>query len=355
MTESGEEETRISSLSGFERNRLFVNDGGRGFHDLSAVSGMDTPADSRSLVLWDYDRDGWQDIALVNANAPLLNIYHNDMGGEVTRDRSVAGGIIALRFVGGNRQARASQSFAARDGYGAKVTVACTGMTLHREHRCGEGFAAQNSATMIVGIGDHRQAQVVTVHWPSGKAQTVPDVAAGTLLTAFENPEESPDGTGFSTESYRAPVAARAAVAEIGSSAKSLMLLLADGSSTGTLAPRLRAYTTMATWCAACKRHLPQLDYLSSAFPSDQLQIFGLPVDETDDSTKLNDYVATHRPAYKLVPIGEAEREQIRRVLDATTGSEALPSTVVTDATGRVLEVYPGVPLASQIAGLLDH
>lgn len=206
-TESSEQLTGIRSLSGFERNRLFVSEGGRGFHDLSSLSGLDNPADSRSFVLWDYDRDGWQDIALVNGNAPLLNIYHNEMGSGVADERFLGGRFIALRFVGGNRAARPAEAFAARDGYGAKVAVTCAGMAISREHRCGEGFAAQNSATMIVGIGDHRQAQGVTVRWPSGKAQTIHNVAAGTLLTAFENPEESADSTGFSSEPYRAPVA----------------------------------------------------------------------------------------------------------------------------------------------------
>ena len=42
-------------------------------------SGLDTPADSRGFVLWDYDHDGWQDIAVVNANEPLLNLYHNEI------------------------------------------------------------------------------------------------------------------------------------------------------------------------------------------------------------------------------------------------------------------------------------
>ena len=72
----------VHSLNGNERNHYFANrpsSGGRSFEDISALSGLDNPADSRGFAVLDYDRDGWQDIALVNANQPLFNLYHNEM------------------------------------------------------------------------------------------------------------------------------------------------------------------------------------------------------------------------------------------------------------------------------------
>ena len=69
-----------NSFSGSERNHVFFNSHANGFDDLSALSGLDTKADSRSFVFFDYDRDGWQDIALVNANAPLFTLYRNEIG-----------------------------------------------------------------------------------------------------------------------------------------------------------------------------------------------------------------------------------------------------------------------------------
>ncbi len=67
------------SLSGGERNHLFLSDRGRHFDDVSGVSGLDTPGDSRSFAVFDYDRDGWQDVALVNTNAPFLNLSRNEI------------------------------------------------------------------------------------------------------------------------------------------------------------------------------------------------------------------------------------------------------------------------------------
>ena len=52
------------------------------------------------------------------------------------------------------------------------VEVDVGGRTLLREHRAGEGFSAQNSATLIVGLGAHQRAErAVRVRklWPSGR------------------------------------------------------------------------------------------------------------------------------------------------------------------------------------------
>ena len=65
------------SFSGKERNHLFQNAQGREFHDISGISGIDTPQDGRTFAVWDYDRDGWQDIALLNINTPVLSLYRN--------------------------------------------------------------------------------------------------------------------------------------------------------------------------------------------------------------------------------------------------------------------------------------
>ena len=71
--------------------------GGR-FSDLSTLSGLDSEADGRSFVWWDYDRDGWLDIALVNANRPLLNLFRNQIGEQPGAANQQ---MIGIRLVGG--------------------------------------------------------------------------------------------------------------------------------------------------------------------------------------------------------------------------------------------------------------
>ena len=111
--------------------------------------------------------------------------------------------MLALRFVGGNQKAHPDPGRSCRDGYGAVVTVELGDKRLVREHRCGEGFAAQNSSTLLIGISDHPAASRVSVRWPSGHVQHVDNVAAGTLLTAYEDPLQAPGKKSFYREPYR--------------------------------------------------------------------------------------------------------------------------------------------------------
>jgi hypothetical protein len=187
----------VHSLSGKERNHYFANRGGKEFTDLSALSGLDDLGDGRGWALFDYDRDGWQDVALVNANKPLFSLYHNTMPAA-----GVKGGVIAVKFVGGNKTA-APSPMTNRDGYGALLTAALGDITLTREHRCGDGFAAQHSAIMMLGLGERPEAKTITIRWPSGKTATVENIPEGTLLTCWENPADAPDGTAFTRGTWR--------------------------------------------------------------------------------------------------------------------------------------------------------
>ena len=160
---------------------MFFNEHGKQFEDLSAVSGLDRASDSRSFGMLDYDRDGWQDIVLVNANAPKLELFRNQIGerpGQV-------GGVVALRFVGGNREAAPSTEWSSREAYGTQVVLDVGNGRILRELRCGEGLAAQNSATMIVGIGAEQSVRRMTVRWPSGQEQILENIAVGSLVTVL--------------------------------------------------------------------------------------------------------------------------------------------------------------------------
>lgn len=344
-----------NSLSGKEFNRFFLSSGGKSFADLSALAGLNHKGDGRAVVLWDYDRDGWQDIAVINANFPTLAFYRNKIA-EIEGRRPGTGQVIALRFVGGNRKAASSSEYSVRDGFGAIARVELDGRTLTREHRCGEGFSAQNSATMFFGIGASASARSVTVRWPSGKTQTVENVPAMSLVTVYENASESPDGTGFVRGSYTdGRVDYESKRKERRSRGMALRLKHLQRA-TATNSPRLRVYTLMATWCAACKKELPQLSYLRSQFQDSEVGLFGLPFDENDDIDMLREYATANKPAYRLVPgLGAGERESVRNIVSRMLGQVALPSTIVTDARGRVLRSFLGVPNASDLNRLLNR
>jgi hypothetical protein len=335
----------VHSLNGNERNHYFANRGGRSFVDISGLSGLDNPADSRGFAVLDYDRDGWQDVALVNANEPLFNLYHNEMPAA-----GLGGGMIGIRFVGGNRTSAPSKGFACRDGYGARVAVDLGDEKLVREHRCGDGWSTQNSATMILGIGSRPAAASVSVRWPSGKTMSTKDVPEGTLLTAYENPADAPAGEPFTRSTYRVkPAVPPASVTE------RPMFPLAAADTRAKPGARLRVYTTFATSSASCKEHLPIQQRLKDELGNEGVDLIAVPIDEADDNQKLAAYNREWRPPVRLVNIPPDKRKDAATAFTkALAADPPLPSTIITDGSGRVLAAQAGVPSVSAVRKMLE-
>ncbi len=333
----------VHSLQGNQRNHYFANRGGRAFADISALAGLDNPADSRSFAVLDYDRDGWQDIALVNANQPLFNLYHNEMPAA-----GLSGGMIAIRFVGGNRTSAPSKEFACRDGFGARVAVDLGNEKLVREHRCGEGWSKQNSATMILGIGSHPTAASISVRWPSGKTMSTQNVPEGTLLTVFENPADAPAGEPFVRRSYRVKPSARPVAAV------SRGLFPVRAVDTAAKPARLRVYTTFTTSSPSSVSNLPALRRLKEELNSEGVDVIAVPIDEADDNLKLAAYAKQWKPGSRLVNVPIAKRAEAIAAYTQALGQEPpLPSTVITDDTGHILSAQPGVPSVSTLRKML--
>ena len=334
----------VHSLNGNERNRYFANHAGRSFSDISALSGLDNPADSRGFAILDYDRDGWQDIALVNANQPLFNLYHNEMG-----TTGLSGGVIAIRFVGGNRAASPSKGFGCRDGYGARIVVDLGNEKITREHRCGDGWSTQNSPTMMVGIGSHTNVVSLTVKWPSGRTTTTQGVPEGTLLTVYENPEDGPTNDPVERTTYRVKASERR-MAPINRE----VFPIAAVDSSAKPGARLRVYTTFSTSNQPYKDNLPRLQHVRAELGPEGVDIIAVPIDDTDDEQKLADYNREYRPSTRLIRIAVSQRAGAAAAFTKVFGAEPpLPSSVITDSSGHVLATQPGVPGISALRKML--
>ena len=329
----------VHSLSGHERNKLFMNSAGTSFADMSSLSGLDNPADGRGFALLDYNRDGRQDIALVNANIPAFNLYRNAIG--------KTGNVIAIRFEGANHSPSPSEG-TVRDGYGALATVNLpNGQVLKREHRCGDGFASQNSATMLVGIGESTTASL-KVKWPSGKVFELAKVSAGNLVVAREN-EQDP----FSKETYLQEL--RPAMRTSTKPSLGQFSLAAKDTGANAGAP-IRVYTTMATWCQSCLRHLPEVNAMCDVLAEDHVEIVALPIDVDDNEQRLTAYAEKFQPRYRLRrDLSPADRQVLATFLNQhlQTTEPPLPSTIVTDGEGNTLQVSAGLPSASEIRKLV--
>ncbi len=330
------------SLSGKERNHLFWNRSGEKFDDISRVSGLDHNGDARVSALLDFDRDGWLDVAIVNANAPRFQLFRNEISATGARGRS-----IVIEFEGGNHSAEPRPGWSNRDGIGARVRVFVGADVIVREHRAGEGFAGQNSPRMLIGIGAREGVDRVEVRWPSGRIQETRDVAAGTLVTFTETEETDSSAvkrtaygtTGkFPRTSPEPATANRAVLAKLGSNA----------------APNaLRVFTSMATWCETCREELPQLALLSEQFSRGELSLYAVPTDLKDTREKLEAWRAKHSPDYELLM--DATPAQIKSFKDdllVALRRDALPASIVTNAQGQILDAGWGVPTVSRIRRL---
>ena len=333
----------VHSLNGSERNHYFANRGGREFADISALSGLDNVADSRGFAVLDYDRDGWQDVALVNANEPLFNLYHNEIPGV-----GMSGGIIAIRFVGGNRSAAATKEFACRDGFGARVAVDLGEEKLIREHRCGDGWSTQNSATMLVGIGSKGTVPAVTVQWPSGKTSSAMNVREGTLLTVFENPADGPGGESFERQQYRLKSQPPALAGT-----ERAMFRVATLDRASKAGVRLRIYTSFATSSAACREQIPVQKALKDELEG--VDVILIPIDEADDNNKLAAFRNEWKPSARLVNLHPSIRKSAAAEFAKALGGDApVPSSVITDASGRIVAAQAGVPSVAEVKKMIQ-
>ena len=329
------------SFSGNERNHLFMNRQGESFSDVSSLSGLDEIADSRSFAIWDFDRDGLQDIVLANVNSPVLRLYRNQLG-EHADETVDTGNFVAFRFVGGNKKSTPDAEFSNRDGIGAKVVLSFDQYSTVRENRCGEGLAAQNTEVIHFGIGDRDLVPMVEVRWPSGKKQKIESVPAGKLVTVFENPTESPDESGFLVADYK--LAKRPANREPEEYQKGIF---ATDQATGS---GLRLYVSIATWCDNCKKHLAQVEMLRNHFDESELELIAVPIDPNDVDSVLADYQEKFKPAFK--PFGSwtpKDSNNFNKLIRKQLNCDLFPASIITDGNGTVLNAFPGVPTISEV------
>jgi hypothetical protein len=193
------------------------------------------------------------------------------------------------------------------------------------------------------------------VRWPSGAVEVLKNVAAGVLVTVYEDPAQAPGRGAFAQEPYLRSVPRDGGHPKLASAESVEHLSVSAGAPTekSSPLPALRMYTTTATWCAACKQSLPQLQTVRDAFSPEILEMYGVPVDREDSADKLTAYAKKHKPAYVILT--HLTEGEVGAVLDLVVGaldSEVLPSSIITDARGRVLHTDAGVPTISELRRL---
>jgi hypothetical protein len=145
---------RGRSLSGYQRKRLWVNDGAGQFTDVAQVVGATDTFDGRAVALADLGNRGVLDVIVANQRGPLL-IYRN----------AVQPGRHWIQFE--------LESEHRRSPFGARVELHWNGRKQVQEVAAASGFSAQNQRRLHYGLGSATVVDRVVIRWPSGRVHTI--------------------------------------------------------------------------------------------------------------------------------------------------------------------------------------
>lgn len=155
--------------------RLWMNQGNMTFVESAATAGFDFVQKGRSLLRFDADNDGDQDVLIFRFNGPLT-FLRNDL--------VQAGDTAWLRvFLDTNGH----PGFAPQ-GIGCRVTVRAGSQARHRMMDCGVSYLGTSEVSAHFGLASAAVADEVIVHWPDGSLTTLQNVALNRTLTI------APDG-----------------------------------------------------------------------------------------------------------------------------------------------------------------
>lgn len=149
--------------------RLLRNEGPKGWHDVTAETGLDKVQLShpRQVAPLDFDADGATDL-LVTQDSGALKLLRNEGGNQ---DHFVT---ISLKGLNDNKSA-----------VGTKVEV-FAGDLYQKFEVSGATLFGQNAQSLVVGIGKRPQADVVRILWPTGVVQDEIGFAAGKTADILE-------------------------------------------------------------------------------------------------------------------------------------------------------------------------
>ncbi|HEU5052557.1 MAG TPA: CRTAC1 family protein [Hanamia sp.] len=156
------------SQSGYEQNKVWLNQGDGSFEDVSDEVAPFVTYDSRAVAMADLFNDGKLDVIVANQNNIPL-IYKNDL------DNGNHWIEIDLKGTVGNA-----------DAIGARVVVEWEWKKQMQTVTAGMGFSSQNQHRLHFGIGKSNKIDRITIFWPSGKKSVIENPLTDKLLVETE-------------------------------------------------------------------------------------------------------------------------------------------------------------------------
>ena len=358
------------SFSGHERNCCFLNTGQTRFADISSVTGLDFPADSRAVLPIDWDFDGDLDFWLVSRTAPRIRLLENRLIQQ--------GHFLAIRLEGRT---------ANRDAIGARVELVIGGQPkrkLIKTVRAGEGFESQSSKWIHFGLGAAEPIDRVVICWPGGQMQTIRDftfdrwyriVQGQRRPTPWTPPQTSKLTAALPTQAKRtsrtSPTEKVRPIVLVSPIPMPQLWYKTEAGSTTALHYQPGTWTLInlwATWCLPCAEELKQFGAAEENLGNHKLRILALHVDGLHGSDQGNSKEA----AAMLDRLGYVSKrgtlvrgwttealvtklQLLQTPLVESDPSLVLPTSFLVDGDGALAAIYRGPVKVEQLLNDLEQ
>ncbi|PWN06689.1 CRTAC1 family protein [Rhodohalobacter mucosus] len=143
------------SFSGYQTNKIWLNDGAGRFREVAGAVGGSLSLDSRSVAYADLDGSGNLDLIVANQNQPV-KIFKN----QGQPDRNWVG----FRLTGTESN---------RSAIGAEVFLYWDGRITRKMVSGGESFSSQSQRAVHFGMGEVAEAEKAEIRWPSGNIDVI--------------------------------------------------------------------------------------------------------------------------------------------------------------------------------------
>jgi hypothetical protein len=159
------------NLSCYERDRAFLNVGGKAFLEISYLTGADNEGDGRSVVPADFFNTGRQDLIVRQVGGGPLVLYENRFPQKHYLEVSLRG-----------RKGKSN-----RQGIGARLTAVVRGQKLVRELFPANTYRSQAPAMVHCGLGEADGVERLTIRWPSGRVQELRNLRGDRHILVHED------------------------------------------------------------------------------------------------------------------------------------------------------------------------
>ena len=317
------------SFSGYERDPLYLNLGGKKFTDISGVSGIDSITDGRAGVFADFDNDGDLDVFSTTIQHQAHLLFRNNVGQDNNYLR------IALEGGAGTP----------RDAFGSVVRVKTSAGVLTKIKSGGSGFISQHDPRLHFGLGKDHRAEWVEVTWANGKTERFDGefTPGGTFLLkegAGSSRSVTVAKANLPDPLTKAQILARTLKISVGKPLPDFPVKGLNGAANSVsklFKPGRRTLINIwATWCLPCAKEMPELEKIKPSLAAKGIDIIGLNVD-TEKNVNIRKYIADKRVTYRNVIGGVPAIERI-----FATDELTVPLSILIDENGSVIDLIPG-------------